>query len=73
MKHIIKDAAERAAAYVEGLRERRVAPSREALEALSGFVRPLQEQPLDPREVLAELDGTGSPATVASAGGRYFG
>jgi glutamate/tyrosine decarboxylase-like PLP-dependent enzyme len=29
--------------------------------------------PIDPLKVLAELDGLGSPATVASAGPRYFG
>jgi glutamate/tyrosine decarboxylase-like PLP-dependent enzyme len=33
----------------------------------------LQESPLDPAHVLAELDTFGSPATSASAGGRYFG
>src|SRR5580658_5638030 len=40
------------------------------LEALSG---PLPELPSDPSEVLALLDGIGSPATVAMSGGRYFG
>jgi glutamate/tyrosine decarboxylase-like PLP-dependent enzyme len=33
----------------------------------------LQDEPLDPANVLAELDTLGSPATVASTGGRYFG
>src|SRR5207302_6617864 len=27
----------------------------------------------DPQQLLAQLDDIGSPATVASAGGRYFG
>jgi glutamate/tyrosine decarboxylase-like PLP-dependent enzyme len=40
------------------------------LTALGG---PLPEAPADPAEVLALLDDIGSPATVASAGGRYFG
>jgi len=34
---------------------------------------PLPELPTTPEDVLALLDGTASPATVASAGGRYFG
>jgi glutamate/tyrosine decarboxylase-like PLP-dependent enzyme len=34
---------------------------------------PLPEEPTDPEAVLAQLDEIGSPATVASAGGRYFG
>jgi glutamate/tyrosine decarboxylase-like PLP-dependent enzyme len=34
---------------------------------------PLQDDPIDPAMVLAELDEIGSPATVATTGGRYFG
>jgi glutamate/tyrosine decarboxylase-like PLP-dependent enzyme len=34
---------------------------------------PLPEQPSDPASVLALLDDIGSPATVASTSGRYFG
>jgi glutamate/tyrosine decarboxylase-like PLP-dependent enzyme len=55
------------------LDERRVSPAPSALEDLGKFAIPLQDQPLDAAEVLAELDAFGSPATVASAGGRYFG
>ena len=40
------------------------------MEALGG---PLPQVPSDPSEVLALLDDIGSPATVATAGGRYFG
>jgi glutamate/tyrosine decarboxylase-like PLP-dependent enzyme len=40
------------------------------LDALGG---PLPEDPSDPAKVLALLDDVGSPATVATAGGRYFG
>jgi len=66
-------AAERALRYVGGVRERRVAPAASAVEALRAFREPLPERPTDPAEVLAMLDEVGSPATVASAGGRYFG
>lgn len=34
---------------------------------------PMPEQPTTPEDVLALLDDAASPATVASAGGRYFG
>jgi glutamate/tyrosine decarboxylase-like PLP-dependent enzyme len=50
-----------------------VAPEPEAIEQLSGFFKPLQDHPLEPAIVLDELDRLGSPATVASAGGRFFG
>ncbi len=73
MKSLLLDAANRAARYVAELESRRVLPSPSALEGLSRLEQPLQNQPLDPAEVLRELDEIGSPATVASAGGRYFG
>ncbi len=73
MNDLLKDAAERAARYLESLDERRVFPSAEAIAGLSIFEHDLPEEPTDPAEVLAMLDDHGSPATVASAGGRYFG
>jgi glutamate/tyrosine decarboxylase-like PLP-dependent enzyme len=66
-------AAERALRYVGGVRERRVAPDARAVEGLKRFREALPEGPSDAAEVLAMLDDLGSPATVASAGGRYFG
>ncbi len=73
MEELLRDATDRAIKYLDTLPERRVSPSPSALEGLGGFATPLQDQPLAPAEVLAELDALGSPATVASAGGRYFG
>ncbi len=73
MKSLLLDAANRAAQYITALPTRRVWPLPSELEGLSRFERPLQDEPVDPAEVLRELDETGSPATVASAGGRYFG
>ena len=70
---LLRDAADRAVRYLGALDERRVSPSPSALEGLGRLAIPLQDQPLDAAEVLAELDALGSPATVASAGGRYFG
>jgi glutamate/tyrosine decarboxylase-like PLP-dependent enzyme len=69
-----RDAAERAIAYRSGIGQRQVPPRPSALtdlvEHLGGR---LPEQPSDPREVLAALDRHGSPATMASTGGRFFG
>jgi glutamate/tyrosine decarboxylase-like PLP-dependent enzyme len=62
-----------AAAYLDALPERRVAPTPEALAALAALDRPFPDGPTDPLVVLRELDALGSPATVATAGGRYFG
>lgn len=73
MKQLLADAAIRASRYLEGLEARRVWPSASSLDGLPGFFRPLQDHPIDPAEVLAELDAIGSPATVATAGGRFFG
>jgi glutamate/tyrosine decarboxylase-like PLP-dependent enzyme len=70
---LLRDAADRAVSYLEALDERRVSPSPSALEGLGRLAIQLQGHPLDAAEVLAELDAFGSPATVASAGGRYFG
>ena len=73
MEELLRDATSRAIRYLDTLSERRVSPSPSALEGLAGFAKPLQDQPLAPATVLEELDTLGSPATVASAGGRFFG
>ena len=73
MEQLLRDAASRAARYLNDLQARRVSPLPSSLDGLKGFFRPLQDQPIDPVEVLKELDAIGSPATVASAGGRFFG
>jgi glutamate/tyrosine decarboxylase-like PLP-dependent enzyme len=69
----LQDVLERAQRYLETIGQRRVFPDAAALKSLEGFAIPLQDEPLPPATVLAELDALGSPATVASTGGRYFG
>lgn len=59
--------------YIEGLDSRDVMPTAAALEALEELQQPMPEGPTDGAEVLAELDRLGSPATVATTGGRFFG
>jgi len=73
MQSLLADAAARAARYLDTLQTRRVSPSSSDVDGLEGFFHPLQQEPLDPAQVLEELDRLGSPATVATAGGRFFG
>ena len=73
MDELLKDASARARRYLRGLPERPVWPAPKALERLAELDGPLPLDPGDPGEVLASLDELVSPATVASAGPRYFG
>ncbi len=66
-------AAERAIRYREAIGARRVAPLPEVVERLSALGGPLPDTSQPPEAVFALLDEIGSPATVATAGGRYFG
>ncbi len=73
MSSILTDAAERAQRYVDGLPKRSVAPSDAAVRDLDRLAGELPGLGIPAEQVIAELDEFGSPATVASAGGRYFG
>lgn len=66
-------AAERAERYVREIGRRRVAPGEREIRELERFRETFPEGPSDPRRVVAMLDELGSPATVATTGGRYFG
>jgi glutamate/tyrosine decarboxylase-like PLP-dependent enzyme len=73
VRELLQDAARRAALYLEGLPTRSVEPGADALAALQKLRVPLPAHSTSPEEVLALLDEIGSPATVATAGPRYFG
>jgi glutamate/tyrosine decarboxylase-like PLP-dependent enzyme len=73
MSNLLDDAAKRASRYLETLSTRSVAPEREAIGALARFDQAFPDHPSSAESVLAELDEIGSPATMASAGGRFFG
>lgn len=73
MHDLLQMTAERALQYLDGLETRSVTPAPVALARLAELGGPLPDAPTDPAEVVALLDSFGSPATVASAGGRYFG
>jgi len=66
-------AADCAVGYMASVRERRVGPSSDAVGRLDRFHEAMPDVASDAREVIRFLDEIGSPATVASTGGRYFG
>ncbi len=73
MTDLLQDAARRSAAYLASLDGRAVFPPADAVANLARFDEPLPDQPTDPSTALSLLDEAGSPATVATAGKRYFG
>lgn len=62
-----------ASCYTEDLDAREVVPGAEAIAGLDAFHEPLPMEGTNPEEVINLLDRVGSPATVASTGGRFFG
>ncbi len=71
---LLNDAAERGIRYLDGLEQRPVFPSQEDIARLATALGdPLPDGPSAADDVLAFIDDFGSPATVANAGGRYFG
>ena len=70
---LLAEAGQRARSYLSTIGDRPVAPPPAALAALERLDFPLPAEGLDPVAVLRMIDETGSPATVASAGPRYFG
>ena len=73
MNDLLTNTATRSARYLATLPNRRVAPLPADVARLDALAGPLPQSPTDPAEVLALLDDIGSPATVATTGGRYFG
>jgi glutamate/tyrosine decarboxylase-like PLP-dependent enzyme len=73
VKELLRETADRATRYVTEIGSRRVAPREEEIARLDALGGSLPQTASDPAEVLALLDDVGSPATVASTGGRYFG
>lgn len=73
MNELLTLAAERSSAYLETLDQHGVAASPAALARLAELDQPLPADSIPPETVLAWLDELGSPATLASTGGRCFG
>ena len=70
---LLKRAARAAIDYLEGEDARPVAPTPQAVAALSAFRGPLPPGPTSAEAVLHLLDTYGSPATIAKTAGRFFG
>lgn len=73
MKELLAETASRASRYLNGINQRSVVPTADAVARLEALGGGLPEGPSKPSELLALLDDIGSPATVATTGGRYFG
>lgn len=72
-EEILLDAVRRAIAYSDTAFSRSVTPTKAALDQLDQLFRPLPQSGLDAREIINLLDTIGSPATVATTSGRFFG
>jgi glutamate/tyrosine decarboxylase-like PLP-dependent enzyme len=72
-KELFDQAKSHAFDYMNGVRERNVYPTDQAIKNLAVFDEPFPAKAGDPAEILHLLEEYGSPATVAQTGGRYFG
>ena len=73
MEDLLRATAERATRYLEGLGSRGVVSSQRTVDRLAELGGALPDESTDPATVLRVLDDIGSPATTATAGGRFFG
>ena len=70
---LLSDAASRATRYLTTRPQGRVAPPPDALQRLAALHEPFPRDPMPSEQVLDILDRLGSPATMNTTGGRYFG
>jgi len=70
---ILDEAHARARSYLATIQNRSVAPSAAAVAGLRELDEPLPRESTSPEETLALLDRVVSPATMGSAGPRFFG
>ncbi len=73
MRDILQSAAEQAIRFLEGLDDRKVTPSAEAVARLKELDIPIPDNPVDPKKILQMLEAYGDPASMAMAGRRFFG
>ncbi len=71
--HLIDEFAQRAKNYLSQANIDPVYPSDSSIYDLKTFDTALQQSPVDPADVLKLLDDAGSPATVKTTGGRFYG
>ena len=70
---LLEDAARRAITFLQSLEHRPVRADPGAAARLDELLVPAPRHATPDREVLAQLDEYFSPATIASAGPRFFG
>ena len=73
LKELFEQAKAHAFEYMDGVFNRNVFPTDQAIKSLAVFNEPFPTEPGNPAEILELLHEYGSPATVAQTGGRYFG
>jgi len=73
MIELLENAARRSMTYLEGLDSRGISPTPQAIEKLASLDAPLPVEPTEPEAVIRQLDEICSPATMATAGSRFFG
>ncbi|MEO6456501.1 MAG: pyridoxal-dependent decarboxylase [Ginsengibacter sp.] len=71
--HFIDEFSQRAKHYLSQTNGNPVYPNVSSINELKKFDTALQQNPVDTADVLKLLDDAGSPATVKSTGGRYYG
>lgn len=70
---LLEKVKEYAKEYLEELPQRRVYPAQESLNKLNEFSTPLPDAPTDPSKIIEQLYRIGSPNTMTSNSGRFFG
>lgn len=70
---VVQAAAKHAAAYLEGLPDRRVVPAVSTEDLAAAFGGPLPQDGADPVAVVEELARIADPGLAATGSGRFFG
>jgi glutamate/tyrosine decarboxylase-like PLP-dependent enzyme len=72
-EEVLTQAALQARCYLRTIRERHAGVTPEAIQGMRALGGPLPARGENPLAILKLLDDAGSPGTVASMGGRFFG
>lgn len=73
LQPLLNETASYAAEFLEGLAERRVAPTATAEELRKQLGGPLPDEPQESRQVIADLAKRAEPGLMATPGRRFFG
>lgn len=73
LQPLLNETASYAAEFLEGLAERRVAPTSTAEELRKQLGGPLPDEPQESRQVIADLAKRAEPGLMATPGRRFFG